>query len=72
MHIEMEKLRREIGTYVMLFVRGLFTEEMVSVWGQMQAKIQARSTANGGQKGGGLWKSLDDRLKPSPEDEGSD
>jgi len=46
-----------------LFVRGLFTEEMVSVWERMQAKIQERSAETGGQKGGGLWSSLDDRIK---------
>ncbi len=63
MRIKMEKIRRSIGTYAMLFVRGLFTEEMVSVWERMQAKIQERSAETGGQKGGGLWSSLDDRIK---------
>jgi RsiW-degrading membrane proteinase PrsW (M82 family) len=71
MQEDMEKLRREIGTYVMLFIRGLFTEEMVSVWGQLQAKIQERSAATGGQKGGGVWTSLDKRVKSLPNDEGS-
>jgi RsiW-degrading membrane proteinase PrsW (M82 family) len=72
MQEDMEKIRRDIGTYVMLFVRGLFTEEMVSVWGQLQAKTQERSAATGGQKGGGVWKSLDERLESSSGNEGSD
>ena len=63
MHTDMEKIQQEIGTYVMLFVRGLFTEEMVSVWDRMQTKIQERSAASGGQKGGGLWSSLEERVK---------
>jgi len=60
---QIDEARHAIGTYVMLFVRGLFTEEMVSVWDQMQAKIQERSAANNDQKGGGLWSSLDERVK---------
>lgn len=63
MQVEMEKIRRSIGIYVMLFVRGLFTEDMVSVWERMQAKIQERSAATGDQKGGGLWSSLEERVK---------
>lgn len=63
MRTKMDETRRDIGAYAMLFVRGLFNEEMVSVWEQMQAKIRERSALNGGQKGGGLWSSLDERLK---------
>ena len=66
---EIEETRHAIGTYPMLFVRGLFTEEMVSVWDQMQAKIQERSAAKGVQKGGGLWSSLEERVKQSKEKE---
>lgn len=72
MRTEMEQIRRSIGTYAMLFVRGLFTEEMVSVWERMQAKIWERSAETVGQIGGGLWSSLDERLKSTAENEGSD
>jgi len=68
LHADMEKVRHEIGTYPMLFVRGLFTEEMISVWDQMQTKIQERSVANNGQRGGGVWSSLDERVKSLEED----
>lgn len=63
MRSQMDEARRAIGTYAMMFVRGTFTDEIVSVWDQMQTKIQERSAATGGQKGGGLWTSLDDRVK---------
>jgi len=69
MRADMENIQREIGAYAMLFVRGLFTEEMISVWDQMQAKIQERSAATGGQKGSGLWSSLDERVKSASENE---
>ena len=69
LHADMKKIQREIGTYAMLFVRGLFTEEMISVWDQIQVKIQERSAANNGQKGGGVWLSLDERVKSPTEDE---
>lgn len=67
---EMEAARREIGAYPMLFVRGLFTEEMVSVWEQVQAKIRERSACQGSQKGGGVWSSLEEHLKTRPDSEG--
>jgi hypothetical protein len=69
MQTEMDEARRNIGTYPMLFVRGLFTEEMVSVWEQVQAKVRERSVLNGGQKGGGLWSALEERIKAPPEPE---
>ena len=68
MRKKMKKIQNEIGVYPMLFVRGLFTDEMVSVWEQMQSKIEARSAATGGQKGGGLWSSLEERLKSSTDE----
>jgi RsiW-degrading membrane proteinase PrsW (M82 family) len=69
MQTEMDEARRDIGAYAMLFVRGLFTEEMVSIWEQVQARVRERSVLNGGQKGGGLWSSLDERLKAPTEPE---
>lgn len=65
---KMKKVQSEIGAYPMLFVRGLFTDEMASVWEQMQSKIEEQSAATGGQKGGGLWSSLEQRVKSSTED----
>ena len=63
MQADMEKVRKSVGVYPMLFVRGLFTEEMLSVWDRMQTKVQERSVATGGQKGGGLWSSLEERVQ---------
>jgi len=71
MRTDMENVQREIGTYAMLFVRGLFTDEMVSVWDQMQAKIHERSDTEDGQKGGGVWLSLEERIKSTVADEES-
>ena len=68
MQTEMDEIRHAIGTYAMLFVRGLFTDEMASVWEQMQSKIDERSAATNGQKGGGLWSSLEERTKSSAKD----
>jgi RsiW-degrading membrane proteinase PrsW (M82 family) len=34
---EMEKLRKEIGPYVMTFVRAVFPEGMLDVWGRLEA-----------------------------------
>ena len=72
MRVQMDEARRAIGTYAMMFVRGTFTEEILSIWDQMQTKIEERSAATGGQKGGGLWSSLDDRVKQGPNSEGNE
>jgi RsiW-degrading membrane proteinase PrsW (M82 family) len=69
MRTKMKKIQNEIGVYPMLFIRGLFTAEMASVWEQMQSKIDERSAATGRQKGGGLWSSLEERIKSSKADE---
>ena len=70
MRTQMDEARRAIGTYAMMFVRGTFTDEIVSIWDQMQTKIQEKSAATGGQKGGGLWSSLDNRVKEVSNPEG--
>ena len=67
MRKEVKAARRKIGAYTMLFVRGLFTDEMISVWDRMQAKVRERSALTGGQKGGGLWSSLEERLNAHPD-----
>jgi len=72
MRTEMKNIQHEIGTYAMLFVRGLFTEEMVSVWERMQTKIQERTVETHGQKGGGLWSSLEERIKSTAEGKRAD
>jgi hypothetical protein len=68
MRTKMKKIQSEIGIYPMLFIRGLFTDEMASVWEQMQSKIEEQSAATDGQKGGGLWSSLEERIKSSTKD----
>lgn len=70
MRAQMEQTRHAIGMYPMMFVRGTFTDEIISIWNQMQTKIQEQSAATGGQKGGGLWSSLDNRLNQTSKPEG--
>lgn len=63
MRTQIDAARRDIGTYAMLFVRGMYAEEVVSVWEQLQAKTKERSMLTGGQKSGGLWSTLEERIK---------
>jgi hypothetical protein len=37
LQVEMEKLRKEIGPYVMTFVRAVFPQGMLDVWGRLEA-----------------------------------
>lgn len=57
---EMEGLRRQIGMYPMMFVREVYLGQDFQVWERIQARIAESST---GQKGGGLFDRVADRIK---------
>lgn len=65
---EMDKLRRQIGTYHMMFVRTVYLDQDYRVWDKIQARIAESST---GQKGGGLFDRATTRIKrrSAPKDE---
>lgn len=57
---DMEGLRRQIGMYPMMFVRVVYLGQDFQVWERIQARIAESST---GQKGGGLFDRVNDRIK---------
>lgn len=59
---KMNKARKSVGAYCMLYLRNIFPENDVLIWNL----IQQRLTANKDEAGTGLWMKLDDRLKPKP------
>lgn len=59
---EMELLRREIGFYCMMFVRTVYLDQDGRVWDAIQARVAEAGT---GQKGGGLWERVNERVKQS-------
>ena len=63
---EMERVRKGIGPYCMLFVRTVYLENGNKVWELINQRVAAAGT---GQAGGGLWSRLDDRLKESKKQE---
>jgi len=65
---EMDVLRRQAGPYCMMFVRTVYLEQDVKVWDTINARIAESST---GQKGGGLYDRMNQRMKStsSQEDE---
>ena len=63
---DMEVLRKEIGPYCMMFVRGTYLSEDTNLWGSIADRIAASST---GQKGGGLWDLTTSRLQGSSQSE---
>ncbi|MBN1303546.1 MAG: PrsW family intramembrane metalloprotease [Anaerolineales bacterium] len=70
MAAEMDKIRRDLGAYVMMFVRSVYSEEVISLWNQLHSKVEQQSEATGGQKGGGLWSTLGNRISKSSTPEG--
>ena len=50
---EMDEARSAIGSYAMLFLRGVFPEEDSPLWGQLES-----ITADAAPQAGGLWDQL--------------
>jgi len=63
---DMESLRKEIGPYCMMFVRGVYLSHDFNMWGAIADRIAASST---GKKGGGLWDLTTSRLQGNKQDE---
>jgi hypothetical protein len=57
---DMERLRSQIGMYPMMFVREVYLGQDFQVWEKIQARIAETST---GQKGGGLFNRVNERIK---------
>jgi RsiW-degrading membrane proteinase PrsW (M82 family) len=60
---EMESLRKQAGSYCMMLVRTVYLEQDVQVWDALTTRITESST---GQKGGGLYDRVNQRMKPPP------
>jgi len=60
---EMDDLRRQVGTYCMLYLRGTFLQEASPLWDRLQTLIEERPIQPGGGKGSSLWGALDTRIK---------
>lgn len=63
---EMDVLRRQAGSYCMMFVRTVYLEQDVKIWDAINSRVTASST---GQKGGGLWDRATSRVPSSKSQE---
>jgi hypothetical protein len=59
---DVNDLRLQLGSRCMTFVRIVYQDQTVQVFGLINARIAAAST---GQKGGGLWDIASSRMQPS-------
>ncbi len=59
---DMEILRKEIGSYCMMFVRTVYMDNEIKIWDTINLRI---AESNTGQKGGGMFDRLTDRVKSS-------
>ncbi|MBI3159136.1 MAG: PrsW family intramembrane metalloprotease [Chloroflexi bacterium] len=56
---EMDGLRRQVGTYTMMTLRGIFPPDEGPLWGQLEDTITARLQDPRPAPGGGIWGKLD-------------
>jgi RsiW-degrading membrane proteinase PrsW (M82 family) len=59
---EMHSLRKAIGPYCLLFVRSIYLARGSQLWAVIDARVRA---AGRGPAGGGVWSTLDRRIKSS-------
>ncbi len=59
---KMNKERRAVGAYCMLYLRNIFPANDTQLWNLLQQRV----TRNKGTAGTGLWMTLDQRMKPKP------
>jgi len=60
---KMDDIRREVGTYCMLYLRNIFPENDSMIQTLIQQRITASAAANKGEAGTGLWNKLGDRTR---------
>ncbi len=59
---KMNKERKAVGAYCMLYLRNIFPANDTQLWNLLQQRV----TRNKGEAGTGLWTKLDQRMKPKP------
>ncbi|HSB02931.1 MAG TPA: PrsW family glutamic-type intramembrane protease [Anaerolineales bacterium] len=59
---KMNKERKAVGAYCMLYLRNIFPASDTQLWNLLQQRV----TRNKGEAGTGLWMTLDQRMKPKP------
>ena len=61
---EMDAVRKSVGTYTMMYLRGIFMEEDSQLWGSLERGIiEERLISHPVPEGGGLWGKLDEVIK---------
>lgn len=61
---EVDELRRDVGTYCMLFLRNTFMQETSPLWGRLESLIEEQAMAPKNPNGPSLWGSLNTKIKP--------
>lgn len=59
---DIHSLRNEIGAYCMMMVREVYLGQDIQMWNLLNARVAAAGT---GQKGGGVWNRMAERVKES-------
>ncbi len=65
---EMEEMRSSIGSYAMIYLRGIFPEEDNLIWGRLENMIAERISASPTPQRGGLWDKLDTQINAARKD----
>jgi hypothetical protein len=61
--METNELRKQIGPYCMMMVRSVYLDNDLQIWNLLNARVAA---AGLGQKGGGLWDRVNERMQAAP------
>lgn len=61
LRVEMETIRRAVGSYCMMYLRSIFPEGSSPLWGRLENTIQERIAARPKEGGINLWANLSSR-----------
>jgi RsiW-degrading membrane proteinase PrsW (M82 family) len=64
LRLEMDKSRRQVGAYCMLYLRNIFPEDSSPLWGRLETAINEKIAARPATGGANLWASLGQKTAP--------
>ncbi len=62
---KMNASRKSVGAWCMLYLRNIFPDNDIQLWDMLQTRVSTDKS----QAGGGVWLSLEERMKPKPKAE---
>ncbi|MFH1447130.1 MAG: MinD/ParA family protein [Chloroflexota bacterium] len=61
---KMERVRKKLGPWVMLYIRDVFAEESIQLWNNFTIAIEEKASSNSSNNVPNLWYTLNNKMTP--------